>query len=75
MSPKTQPSGPAVAGAPDPIRVIRGNPNRDEVAALAVLLGGVLRGAGREVPGAPRCSAASWDRGAPRFRPPGTWTS
>jgi hypothetical protein len=56
------------------LRVISGQPDDAEIAAVATVLAALLSGgptAGQPAAGAP--DPASWT--APGYRPPGSWTS
>ncbi|MFF1724872.1 acyl-CoA carboxylase subunit epsilon [Streptomyces sviceus] len=62
-------------GAPVLLRVVRGNPAPEELAAVAALLTTIVRGegGGREQDRGP--VPAPWGRPGRAYRAPGTWTS
>ena len=55
------------------IRVLRGNPDAAELAALAAVLLAVSRSLPVRRPAQRKTPRANWDRTGPRYRAPNSW--
>lgn len=58
---------------PPVIRVLRGNPDATELAALAAVLLTVSRSLPVRLPAHRKTPRANWDRTDPRYRAPNSW--
>jgi len=63
---------PGTSGTPM-IRVLRGNPDATELAALAAVLLAVSRSLPVRRPAQRKTPRANWDRTGPRYRAPNSW--